>query len=258
MSVATGSGGPHSAKLATCALPSSPGCLATVATPSFQVPGVYDPVFYNQPDSHSVLVHACSSSSVEGGFQAIVCFFSKPDLPSHLGLPLLSNYEDKVFLQMAKKDQPFLLYSQVPRGQSLQITVTEYLILLQFVAHEWPRLKSKLKSQLVTMREGTDPVYISGHLVFYNHGSCHYRVSLSSRLVFRAKMESREEDNVPKTWLERKQDANTNSACHDQEMSLPMESLGLLANDSVGIKALTDYMANYKSRSRKRTKAVVS
>ena len=86
----------------------------TTAPSSFSIPSVFDPVFYNVPDAHSVLVHAVSSSTDEPGFQAIICLHPRPDLPAHLGLPPQSNYEDKAFLQVAPEHQPFLLQSQAP------------------------------------------------------------------------------------------------------------------------------------------------
>ena len=170
----------------------------------FTVPPVYDAVFYNKPDAHSVLVHACGSSSVEWGFQAIICFHSRPILPSHLGLPPMSSYEDRVFLQVASENKPFIRQCEALSSQAMQINVTEYLILLQFVANEWSRLQSKLNSQLATMREGTDPVYITSHLLFYNHGSSHYRVSLSSRLVLKAWIDSRDTKPLVRVCLEKK------------------------------------------------------
>ena len=248
--------------------PSSALAIPPTTAPSFTIPSVFDPVFYNVPDTHSVLVHAMSSSTDEPGFQAIICLHPRPDLPAHLGLPPMSNFEDKAFLQVAPENQPFVLQSQAPRSNAMQLTVTEYLILLQFAANEWPRLKAKLKSQLDTMCEGTDPIYISGHLVFYNHGSSHYRVSISSRLVFRACIESRDKDQIIKTWLERRSMSDQQFTVHHnnagdplllyQEMALPMKTLLLLTQDSTGLKALVNLVAAYKSRSRKRTKTVVS
>ena len=236
----------------------------TTAPSSFTIPSVFDPVFYNVPDAHSVLVHSVSSSTDEPGFQAIICLHPRPDLPAHLGLPPLSNYEDKAFLQVAPEHQPFLLQSQAPRCNAMQVTATEYLILLQFAINEWPRLKAKLTSQLETMCEGTDPIYMTGHLVYYNHGSSHYRVSISSRLVFKACIESRDKDQIIKTWLERRSLSDPATTMHSnvdplyQEMALPMKSLLTLTQDSAGFKALVDLVAAYKNRSRKRSKTVVS
>jgi len=222
---------------------------------SFVVPPVFDAIYFNVPDIHSVLVHAISSSETEGGFQAILCFHPRPDLPSHLGLPLLSTYEEKAFLQTAPASHSFIHQTQTSRGHSMQITVTEYLILLQFIVNDWSRLKSKLENQLTTMREGTDPIYMAGYLVFYNHGSSHFRVSLSSRLVFAACVESRDASSFVRAWLEKRSPPDQNEY---QEMALPMNSLVLLTQDTQGTKALIDQMSTYKNRSRKRSKPVVS
>jgi len=241
--------------------PTAPSTPAAESSPrhgpsqTLNIPGVFDAAFFNSPDIHSVLVHAISSSTDQDGFQAIVCFHSHPDLPSHLGLPTITNYEDKAFLQTSSEHQPFVLQNQAPRHRVMQVTVMEYLILLQFVGNEWPRLQSKLQSQLITMRKGTDPIYISGHLVFYNHGSSHFRVSISSRLTFKACIESRDPENNIKAWLERRSDSMEST---HQELELPMNALLLLTQDVHGYKALVDQMSAYKSRSRKRNKAVLS
>lgn len=218
------------------------------------IPASFDSVYYNKPDTRSVLVHAYSSSYTNPGFQAILCFHSNPILPSHLGLPALDNYEDKVFLQVASEDQPFLLQVHAASGQSLQINVTEYLILLQFIQKEWPRLESKLRFQLTAMREGTDPVYITWHLVFYNNGSSYFKTSLSSRLVFKAWIDSGDPKGAIQACLEKKLDNGREGA---EIIPLPMESLVRLAKDAVGFKALTDLLAYYKSRWKKSTPSVV-
>jgi hypothetical protein len=247
--------------------PVNPGSLAsphsnassTNSASTFTIPGVFDAVYYNTPDIHSVFVHAVSSSADEEGFQAIICLHPSPDRPAHLGLPVLPNYENKAFLQVAPENHSFVLQSQTQRNYGMQVTVTEYLILLQFVGHEWPRLKSKLDSQLITMREGTDPIYITGYLMFYNHGSSHFQVSLSSRLVFKASVESRDPEHKIKAWLERRSLSDGNSPDNGfQEMVLPMNALTTLGHDTQGIKSLVDHMANYKSRSRKRSKTVIT
>ncbi len=223
-------------------------------TTQFVVPPVFDSVYYNKPDPKSLLVHSYSSSYTFPGFQAVLCFHSNPVLPSHLGLPSMDNYEDKVFLQVADNDQPFLLQTNAPQGQAMQINITEYLILLQFVQKEWPRLESKLQHQLVAMHEGTDPIYISGHLVFYNHGLSYFKTSLSSRLVLKAWISSGTTKGIIHSCLEKKLD---NSSEGIEQMVLPMESIVTLANDAVGFKVLTDMLAYYKSRVKKSTRPVV-
>ena len=200
-----------------------------------------------------MLVHSFSSSFTFAGLQAVLCYHPLPILPSHLGLPLLDSYEDKVFLQVAAEDQPFLLQTHAADGQTLQINITEYLILLQFVAKEWPRLESKLESQLTAMKEGTDPVNITGHLVFYNHGSSFFKTQLSSRLLFKAWIESNEEKKIIHAYLEKKSDFSDRT----EQMPLPMNSLLAMAQDVLGVKVLTEIMAYYKSRMKRRPRPVV-
>ena len=225
----------------------------TVQVPSFVIPPVFDSLYYNKPDLQSVLVHSYSSSFTFAGLQAVLCFHPQPILPSHLGLPHLETYEDKVFLQAATQDQPFLLQTHAANGQSLQINITEYLILLQFVAKEWPRLESKLDCQLTAMQEGTDPINITGHLVFYNHGSSFFRTNLSSRLIFKAWIDSHQDQKMIHACLEKKSDFSDNV----EQMPLPMNSLLTMAQDALGMKILSEMMAYYKSRMRKRPRPVV-
>lgn len=234
----------------------TPAAATTPTTTPFTIPAVFDASFFNTPDPQSILIHAVSSSSNEEGFQAILCLHQKPHLPAHLGIPSLGNYEDKAFLQVSPESSSFILQSHSPLSHSMQVTVTEYLILLQFASQDWPRLKSKLNSQLVTMREGTDPIFMSGHLMFYNHGSSHFKVSISSRLLFRACIESRDPNQRIKTWLE-KRPLSDASPEENQEMALPMNALTMLSQDTQGIKTLVDQMTAYKNRSRKRSKPVL-
>ena len=224
-----------------------------VSVTPFIIPPVFDSVLYNKPDTQSVLVHSYSSSFTSAGIQAIVCFFPLPILPAHLGLPLLDNYEDKVFVQVSAEDQPFLVYSHVPHGQTMQINVTEYLILLQFVAQEFPRLESKLKSQLMDMQEGTNPINITGHLIFYNHGSSYFKTNISSRLVFKAWIQSSLNQDKIYSYLEKKSEHTDKM----EQLRLPMDSLLTLANDTTGIKVMTEILAHYKSRVKKKPRPVV-
>ena len=224
-----------------------------VQVPTFVIPPVFDSAYYNKPDLQSVLVHSFSSSFTFAGLQAVLCFHPLPILPSHLGLPPLDSYEDRVFLQAAAQDQPFLLQTQAADGHTLQINITEYLILLQFVAKEWPRLESKLDCQLTAMQEGTDPINITGHLVFYNHGSSFFRTNVSSRLIFKAWIDSSQEKNTIQACLEKKLDYSDGV----EQMPLPMNSLLAMAQDALGIKVMTDILAYYKSRMKKRPRPVV-
>ena len=223
------------------------------ALAKFSIPPAFDAAFFNQPDASSVIVHSCESSYRSGGFQAILCLSPKPEIPAHLGLPALNSYEDLAFLQVAPRNQHFLPVSTASRSLTLQASVVEYLTLMNFVAGEWPRLLSKFKNQLKTMREGKEPMPITGNLTFYSHGHCFYRISLSSRLIFKAKVDSRmsKEDDSVRCWLElKKGGSNSNSP---QEFVLAMESVLLLAKDTNAIKALADIVDNYKRKSRKRS-----
>jgi len=230
----------------------------------FKIPTAYDPSFFNQPDLYAILVHALPSSFTEAGFQAVLVLHPKSDIPPHLGLPTSSRgHEETAFLMNAPKNQPFVMYHQAPRALVMQISALEYLTLLAFIDKEWPRVKSKLSSQLTTMKEGSEPVILASHLSFYGHGSCHYRILLSHRLAFKAKAESRpsRDDEPIKAWLEltHKNDPATSTSTASpslQEFTVPLQALSTLAQDQSAVKTLTDLVAAYKSRSRKRNKSV--
>jgi len=218
--------------------------MADAPVTPFVIPSHFESVFYNKPACKSVLVHSCPSSFKQAGIQAVLCFHSKPILPDHLGLPPMNNYEDTVFLQTSAEDQPFILQTDVASGQWMQINITEYLILLQYIEKEWIRLSLKLDHQLKAMREGTEPLYISGRLAFYNHGSSNFRTNLSSRLVFKAWIDSGDPRSIIHCCLEKKMENGQAS----EVMMLPMESLVKIAQDTNGMKAIVDIWTYYKSR----------
>ena len=244
------------------------------ALSSFGVPPAYDAVFLNQPDSQSVVVHSWGSSHKDEGFQAVVILHSKvADVPAHLGInaPASSNrtssssspsspmVEEMAFLMTAPRNQPFILYSEAPKVLAMQVSVTEYLTLLAFFAKEWPRIRSKLLKQASIMQEGTDPVPLTNRLVFYSHGTSHYSVSLSSRLVLRAKADSRkssENDQCLRAWLELRLTSGSGGSTGQQDFNLPLPALTTLSQDAGAVKSLTDWVVAYKNRSRKRSKPV--
>jgi len=215
----------------------------------FTIPSHSDAVLYNRPDLKSVLVHSQPSSYKQYGFRAILCFDSKPLIPTHLGLPELDNYEDKVFLQVAGENQGFILQSQqAPHHWMMEINTTDYIVLLQFINREWNLLTSKLNYQLKMMREGTEPIRISNQLAFYNHGSSYFKTNISSHLVLKAWIESGDGKGIIHCCLEKM----TNHGGGPEEfMILPMESLTTLAQDALGMKAMTDILVYYKSRVKK-------
>ena len=244
----------------------------------FKVPTFYDPVFSNQPDSQSVMVHSCASTYKNGGFQAIIVLHPKSDVPSHLGLSAAESAgpsssssseqravaavaaETTAFIMSSSKNQPFVMYKEAPKAAQMQLTVTEYLTLVNFFASEWPRLRSKLLLQTSKMREGLDPLPVTSHLVFYSHGVCRYSASLSSRLAIKVKADSRkpaDNDECLSAWLELYPlPSQSSSGGGRQEFDLPLSALSTLASDSAGLKTLTDLVTAYKNRSRKRSKPV--
>jgi len=235
------------------------------AISAFSIPAAYDASLQNKPDSYSVLVHSRQSSLNHGGFQAVIVLHPKSDIPSHLGLSggggsssssSSNRLEETAHLMTAGKNQPFVSYGQAPRASVMLLTVTEYLTLLTWVQREWTRLAAKLAERAKSMRESDEPITVAGHLSFYSHGSCHYRISLSPRLTFRARSDSRltrDEESV-RAWLELRSGGDNKGSIH--ELSLPMDALSFLAGEECSVSALVEAVADYKSRSRKRSKPV--
>jgi hypothetical protein len=253
--------------------PSQTACAEAAAsvTAGFTVPSTFEPCFYNQPDPQSVLVHSVSSTDKVSGFQAVIVLHPKSSLPSHLGLPAppsssssssssSRSLEESAFLMSSPANQPFLAYHHAPRALVMQVSVTEYLTLLHFWTHEWPRIKSKLLHQTDLMKTGQDLIPISATLAFYHHGFSHYSVHLSSKLVLKAKSDSRgsPEDKSVRAWLELKTPSSSSSSKDwiTQVFSLPTEALSELTRDTGACTTLTNLVAGYKSRSRKRSKPV--
>jgi hypothetical protein len=173
--------------------------------------------------------------------------------------------EESVFLTVAPRSQPFLMYTQAPKALTMQISITEYLTLMSFVNKEWSRLCLKLEVRLDTMRENSEPVAVAGFLSFFSHGQCHYQVQISSRLCFKVRADSRtpKEKGAIKAWLELKSPSGSSSGLEgsgagstNRELVLPMSALTILAQDTSSYNALVDLVATYKSKSRKRSPTV--
>jgi len=238
--------------------PMSPHQLAlaeagVAALSNFTVPVAYDPSLVNQPDGQSVLVHSLPSSHKDLGSQAVIVLHPKSLLPSHLGLSHLTRVEETCFLTTSSKNEPFVMFHQAPKGTTLQISVCEYLTLLNFFTKEWSRLRAKLETQTDKMREGKDPVAISSHLSFYSHGCILYTVAISPRLTLKIQADSRKpakDDEFLAGWLEQR------SGNHQQECVMALQALATLSQHTHAIKTLTDAVSSYKNRSRKRSRPV--
>ena len=233
--------------------------------PAVMPPVAFNASFYNQPDlSTAILDHNIQSSVHQFGLQAIICFDAQPNpIPSHLGLPQLDNdYSEQVFFQLSFPKMQFGLFTKATKSTFLQMTLSEYLCLLQFISTEWGRVKSKLLTQMDVMNQGQDPVTLTSHLFFYNHGFSYFKISLSERLLLKAKMDSKTQpvkspaaDQAVfskegfKVWLE----MTTNET---SEMVLPIDALVELAHHQLSIKMLMEFWTAYKSRQWKRLKTV--
>lgn len=238
--------------------PMSPGQEAmadagVAAMAKFSVPSHYDANMVHLPDAQSIFVHALASSHNHGGCQAVIMLHPKSSPPIHLGLLPSTRVEETTYLMTSMKNEPFVMYSQAAKGTTLQISIAEYLTLLQFFVKDWTRLRSKLEAQTDKMRDGKDPVAISSHLSFYSHGCILYSVAISSRLVLKIKADSKKplkDDEYLSGWLEQR------SGNHHQECTLALQALATMSQHTHTIKTLTDAVTSYKNRSRKRSQPV--
>lgn len=238
--------------------PMSPGQIAMAeagvsALAKFSVPSYYDANMVHLPDAQSIFVHALASSHNHGGCQAVILLHPKSSPPLHLGLVASTRVEETVHLMTSVKNEPFVMFHQAAKGMTLQISVAEYLTLLQFFVKEWPRLRSKLEAQTDKMRDGKDPVAISSHLSFYSHGCILYSVAISSRLVLKIKADSKKpskDDEYLSGWLEQR------SGNHHQECTLALQALATMSQHTHTVKTLTDAVTSYKNQSRKRSQPV--
>jgi hypothetical protein len=152
---------------------------------------VTEPRLVNTPDRATTFLHFLDSTTTERGLRAAICLDQQPTIPATLGLPKLDLYADAVFIQLAPRGKMFLRYNDA-NAQMLQITFKEYIGLLHFFRNEWPALESELHSQARLMRTTEDPNYINPHLVSHHHGSLEYEAKLGSRLLFKARIDSKD------------------------------------------------------------------
>lgn len=231
--------------------------MADAAVLNYSVPAAYDPSLIHLPDCQSVLVHAIPSSHKEGGIQAVILLHPKTFVPPHLGLPSPSSSnirpEETAFLLTSSPNEPFVRFDQAPKDCTAQISVTEYLTLLQFFVKDWSRLHSKLEMDTQKMKDNRDPVAISQHLSFFSHGCCLYSIALSPRLVLKIKADSRKplkDGEYLSGWLEQRVGNRW------QEFVLALPAVIALSHNTHAVATLSDIVTQYKNKSRKRSKPV--
>jgi hypothetical protein len=221
---------------------------ATAAASSPRMEMICEPRLVNTPDRTTTFLHFLDSTTLERGFRAAICLDKQPLIPANLGLPKMDSYADTVFLQLAQRGEMFLRYDD-PNARTLQINFKEYIGLLHFFRNEWPAIESKLFSQARQMRSTEDPIYINPHLVFHHHGSTEYEAKLGSRLLFKARIDSKDpvHDRIH-VWLEMLDGGGS--------IELPFRVMAELACGSNTIHFLATLREKYKGSSRKRSQPV--
>jgi len=221
---------------------------AAAAASSPRMEMVTEPRLVNTPDRATTFLHFWDSTTTARGFRAAICLDKQPNIPSSLGLPKLDTYADTVFIQLAPRGEMFLRYDEA-NAPMLQITFKEYIGLLHFFRNEWPALESKLYSQARLMRTTEDPIFINPHLVFHHHGSSEYEAKLGSRLLFKARIDSKDpvHDRIH-VWLEMLEGGGS--------LELQPRVMVELACGTNTLHVLATLRDRYKGSSRKRALAV--
>jgi len=223
---------------------------AAAAASSPRMEMICEPRLVNTPDKTTTFLHFVDSTTVERGFRAAICLDKQPIIPANLGLPKMDSYADAVFLQLAQRGEMFVRYDD-PNARTLQINFKEYIGLLHFFRNEWPALESKLFCQARQMRTTEDAIYINPQLVFHHHGSTEYEAKLGSRLLFKARIDSKDpvHDRIH-VWLELLDGGGGGS------IELPFRVLSELACGSNTMHYLATLRERYKGSSRKRSQPV--
>jgi len=99
------------------------------------------------------------------------------------------------------------------------------------------------------MRTTEDPIFINPHLVFHHHGSSEYEAKLGSRLLFMARIDSKDpvHDRIH-VWLELLEGGGS--------LELPPRVMVELACGTNTLHVLASLRDRYKGSSRKRSLAV--
>lgn len=75
---------------------------------------------------------------------------------------------------------------------SMVITLFDYVCLHHFFMQEWSLVAAKLHSNVNKMRSGNQPVMLTPHLSFYNHGYAMYTTTLGNHLKLSARTDSQD------------------------------------------------------------------
>ena len=168
-------------------------------------PSVATEWFENEPDNCSVIVHSLPSNDQSEGLQALLLFDVKAydanlckEVYTNLGLPQPPNQDHTVrkiqehmpdiqgfaFLQDVNKGMGFVQQNKSLPSNSMVITTSAYLNLLQFfsvpqnINSEWHRLCKKFQTNMDSMRSHLLPITLGPYLSFLSHGRTRFRKTL--------------------------------------------------------------------------------
>lgn len=206
--------------------------------------------FVNCCDPTTVLVHELESSVNMHGFRAVIIsqraamhYFKNPNtsIPAHLGIPQadhLSHLSGKVYIQIAHYNERFVAHADA--SNKIIINVDEYLDLYNFFHHDWPKVVSKIKFNIRSMREGTQPIRLTNHLYFYNNGYTIYKTTLGQKLLFRARSDSQDKmmDRVT-CWIKY---ADVTLPHSNSQLELPVNTLHDMFSDKRALDLLTAHV----------------
>ena len=143
------------------------------------------------------------------------------------------------FLQVTTRGHGFRKHDNTTANSTLTMTSTSYLALLRFFEKEWPRVASKMKSELKSMQQSNCGVNICKGLSFYGSGVSRYRKLLEPfgdfALFVIVSVDSTVTSKGEKIFVQVKYKKHPNSPMPDAEIKslgeieLPVEALIFLS-----------------------------
>lgn len=156
--------------------------------------------FHNVPDPSASIICECASSENNGGFQAIIVR-SRAD--THLAFGQLPNCSstDNVFVQTTPRGQCFVKFSE--SKSRVRMSLAALICIVEFFSSpEWPRVVSKMKLQMVTMREKSSLITVEPGISFVNSGHCRYEAYFENGYAVKAKADSKDASDRIYVWIE--------------------------------------------------------
>ena len=181
-------------------------------------------MFSKYPNPDALLVNFVQSTLKEHGIQALIVMSLDSSGVAGLPTPALPRH---VYLQVTARGGGFVKFDEAPNA--CVITLDMYLSLLQFFVEDYPRIESKMRHELLAMREKQKTVLIEPGIGFVGHGYCIYQHRLDNETVLEIRTESKTKDDIFYIHLLK----------NNQSLPLYGNAMKTLANNLPTLKKLT-------------------